>query len=74
MYTKRTYRLSWAIVGALNTISNENKIHLSELVRFLLIRAIEDYESGTIEIPTLPSSDYVVNWEETGVNIGRWHG
>lgn len=74
MYTKRTYRLSWALVAALNTIAHDNKINISELVRFLLIRAIEKYESGSIEIPTRPSATRQVDWEKSGIDIGRWEG
>lgn len=54
-WTQRTYRLTPELVDRLNATARDYQVGVSDLVRYLLTVALDQVESGGLEIPTRTS-------------------
>lgn len=51
---RKTYLLTPELISRIEQLSNERQVRVNELVRYLLLTALELAENDQIEIPTQP--------------------
>ena len=64
---RRTYKLTPELICRLNATCSELRVYPSELVRFLLSRALDQIEAGDLQVPTKPAYRHII--AESGPDI-----